>query len=287
MCTANSLATITAASRSGDATNQDRYFIGDGYAVVLDGASTPDPAPLDGGWYAEVLGGAIGRRLRIDPPTDLRSTLSAAIQETTERGSLTPDTSPSSTVTIVRWTTDILDALVLGDSPLVIQTAAGIEHLRDDRLAGLTLPEREAYRAALRQGGGYGERHRNRMRRLVEAERSQRNQPGGYWIAGAEPRAAQHAFTGRWATPELRAVMLATDGVSRGVDQFGTPASWDEAMDIARTDGPDSLLRIVEDAESSDADGCRWPRGKRHDDKTAVLLCFPRTCHNGPTRKVV
>jgi hypothetical protein len=38
--------------------------------------------------------------------------------------------------------------------------------------------------------------HQQRVQALVAAQRRHRNQPGGYWVAGAKPAAAYHAVTG-------------------------------------------------------------------------------------------
>lgn len=214
---------------------------------------------------------------------DLRDALAETITEVTQLGSLTPGHTPSSTVAVFRWTNHDAEALVLGDSAIIAQTTTGILPVRDDRLGEVATEQRHAYRDHLKKGGGYGKQHQRLIRDLVKNERSERNRPGGYWIAEAVPGAAHHALTSQWLLRDLTAVVLATDGVSRGIDQLGMPASWVEAISIADTQNPGALLDIIHQVETTDPDGQRWPRSKAHDDKTAVLVTFKP--HPLPTKR--
>jgi hypothetical protein len=67
--------------------------------------------------------------------------------------------------------------------------------------------------------------------------------------------------------------LLATDGVSCGVDDYHL-FDWPGVSALALADGPAAVLAAVHTAELADPDGSRWPRPKRHDDKTLVLVRF-------------
>jgi hypothetical protein len=49
--------------------------------------------------------------------------------------------------------------------------------------------------------------------------------------------------------------------------------TWLTAADLARTD-PSRLVTLVHDTEAHDPDRRRWPRSKRHDDKTIAVVEF-------------
>ncbi len=95
-----------------------------------------------------------------------------------------------------------------------------------------------------------------------------RNRPGGFWIAGPEPRAAEHALTGTVPLDSLTSVTLLNDGVTRLVDSFDLDCV--RVLDVLSSSGPDELIRQVREAEARGPDGRRCPRGKAHDDATVL-----------------
>ena len=101
-----------------------------------------------------------------------------------------------------------------------------------------------------------------------------RNRPGGFWIAGPEPRAAEYALTGTVTLESLVSATLLSDGATRLVDQFDL-ADWREVLTVLGTSGPDELIRRVREVESGDLDGRRWPRGKASDDATVLHWVLP------------
>ena len=97
----------------------------------------------------------------------------------------------------------------------------------------------------------------------------ERNRPGGYWVAAADPQAASQAVTGTLPAKSLRRAVLLSDGASRLVDLFDL-ATW-ELLALLDENGPEELLRQVRDAEAVDPEARQWPRTKRSDDATARL----------------
>ncbi|MDQ0377792.1 protein phosphatase 2C domain-containing protein [Amycolatopsis thermophila] len=228
---------------------EDHVVVLDHAVAVLDGATSLDPALPSGGWYAERLAARLARELTGDD--DLRTVLRRAIAGVADAEGLQPGRSPSSTVAILRWTADRVDSLVLADSPIVAfgQT---VDLLADSRLV------------TLRRAGKL---------RTREAVRALRNHADGFWVAEADPAAADHAIIRSWPRAALGAVILATDGVSCGVDDYGL-FTWTEALQLARAKGVDAVLDAVRAAEDSDPGARRWPRVKRHDDQAMVLVSF-------------
>jgi Protein phosphatase 2C len=263
---------VRTAERPGsDRPSQDRIFVTKNAVIVLDGASQPEPSDRDGGWYAEVLGSTLRQRLSQEPDADLTKLLAEAIAAIVARYGLQPGNSPSSTVSILRWS-EHADVLVLGDSPVVALTSGGrIQRVRDDRLQHVGRVERER----LANAAGFSSDHHDRWRRLVDAERAMRNEPGGYWIAEAIPDAAAHAHCVQWDLEDLAAVLVMTDGVSAGVDRYGLLPDWQAAFAVACPD-PSRLVDVVHSAEDDDPDGARWRRSKRHDDKAVALVGFTK-----------
>ncbi|RZQ64341.1 hypothetical protein [Amycolatopsis suaedae] len=231
---------------------EDYVVVLDNAVVLLDGATSTRPGLPSGGWYADKLSTALAQRLRAAPDADLADVLADAIAEVATDNGLRARSAPSSTVAMLRWCADRVDALVLADSPIVVFTTDGMRVISDDRLADLRAG------GQLQTGGAVHDR---------------RNTAGGFWVAEADPDAATHAVRASWPVAEVRAVLMATDGVSVGVDEYRV-LDWETALDLATRQGPAAVLDVVREAELADPDGDRWPRAKRHDDQALVLLRF-------------
>ena len=147
----------------------------DGAAAVLDGATSwlrdPDD-PRDGGWYSRVLGSALTARLPA-AGASLTEVLADAIAAVRDAHALTPGDSPYSTASIVRWTGDRIDVLVLGDSPAVVRPVTGsVAVVADPRLSTTAAAERTAYRQHLAGGAGFDDRFGQLMAAVQRAERA-------------------------------------------------------------------------------------------------------------------
>ncbi|MFF5986055.1 hypothetical protein [Prauserella flavalba] len=220
--------------------------------VLLDGATEFRAELPSGGWYASRLAEHLHAGLTSDPFADLGDLLAAAIAGVASEHGLRAGNSPSSTVAMLRWTTERVDALVLADSPIVAFGRTGTTVLADQRLT------------RLRDGGHL--RTRADVNRLRNAE-------NGFWVAEADPAAAEHALRARWARADIDTVLLATDGVSVGVDDYGL-FDWTTVLRLARGRGAEAVLDAVREAEEADPDGARWPRTKRHDDQAFAVIDF-------------
>jgi hypothetical protein len=253
-----------------DRPTEDRVVLLPNAVVLADGATALRPDERSGGWYADNLCAALARLLTDEPDADLRSMLATAIAELVAEYGLVPGAAPSSTVAMLRWTPDRVDALVLADSPVIAFTHNGPDVLADDRIAGL-LPG--GYRQRLRVGGGYGPDHEAAVRTAGATTDRLRNAPGGFWVAEADPAAAAEARVRSWPRPELTAAIMASDGVSCGVDDYHL-FEWPAVLALAVDHGPAAVLAEVREAERTDPDGRRWPRPKPHDDQALVLVRF-------------
>lgn len=261
---------IVAERAAGSRPSQDRTVLLPTAAAVLDGASAPDPADRDGGWYADQLAGQLAHRLT--STVDLVTVLADAIAAVASEHRLVPGRSPSSTVTLLRWDADTVEGLVLGDSPLVVVTDT-VEVVVDDRLAAVAPRQRVAYHDRLAAGGGYDDGHQDLLRALVGEQRRHRNRPDGYWIAEAAPIAAAQALTRRWPAATVRAALLVSDGVSRGIGR--AVPDWPAALALIERAGPDALLDAIRAPERADPDGRRWPRAKPYDDQALIHVTWP------------
>lgn len=234
-------------------------------AVVLDGATARTETGCVHGiaWYAEHLGRALVDGASI-PDRRLRDALKAAIIAVAElhpQCDLNHPGTPSAGVGILRPDGTYL---VLGDVAIVAETVSGLQVVVDNRVSQTAASERaEVDRHLI----GTPEKAAALVP-MKRAELAARNVEGGYWIAAAEPSAADHTMTGALDLRAAAPVAVMSDGAARCVD-FGL-VNWQALLAMACDEGPGALIGHVRAAERSDPFGARWPRNKASDDATAV-----------------
>lgn len=250
----------TAPTPGGD--NEDLYRTGPGWAAVLDGAGRY-PGRRGGcvhavTWVVAHLGLHLESLLSAQPDSPLPVVLAGAIEAT--RGDhgpacdLSDPLSPGAAVAVARARGEWLEWLVLSDAAVVIERATG-EYLvviddRVDSLRSAPIVDRGTVRT-------YDPDYVARVR----------NQPGGFWVAGAVPAAADEAYVGRVPLAGVSRLMLCSDGVTRLTERYDW--KWGDVFDLVASAGPDAVIDAVRAEEASDPDPGRW-RGKRHDDATLV-----------------
>ncbi len=221
-------------------------------AVVIDGAGIPGAASIcrhGVAWYADRLGGSLLGLLSLVRDSSLTALLAEAITQVTDGHRDTCEVadpiSPSATVAVLRVSGGILEYLVLGDSVLVLDRAAGAPLVvSDPREVIISGPYRSALEAVAEGGDEY--------HRILRDLRAHRNQPGGFWVAKDNPRAAAEAITGSCPTAELTGAVLLSNGASRIVDRFRL-AGWPEVMEVLAARGPAEIIQRVRHAEARHA----------------------------------
>lgn len=240
----------------GPRVNEDLVIASNHFALVLDGAS--HAAGVDTGcihdvpWLVRQLGSQVADTLLNDPAISLPDALATAIDGVRSRHADTCDLdnpdSPSATVALLRLRSDVVDYLVLADSPVILRhTNSDVEPIRDDRVDHL--PDYS-----------------------LETVRKSRNAPGGFWVASTSTEAAHQAVTGSTPVDSLTSAALLSDGVTRLVERHGW--TWTQLLDTLTTDlGPQTVINAVRAADEQ-RDRLPTDRGKIHDDATAALCRF-------------
>ncbi|WP_062642092.1 hypothetical protein [Streptomyces maremycinicus] len=253
--------------------NEDFAAAAAGAAVLLDGAGV---AGAETGcrhgiaWFSSTLGGVLLSSITAHPARPLADCLADSIRvvRSLHEAScdLTYRASPTSTVVAVRIGAGALEYLVLGDSTLLLADQNGkATAITDQRLDEVG----KRLRGPVDELPTGSPEHAAALARYRDALTGLRNRPGGFWIAGPDPQAAEHALTGVAPLDSLKSMTLLSDGATRLVDSFDL-ITWDGMLTILSSSGPDELVRQVREAEASDPVGRRWPRGKTRDDATAL-----------------
>ncbi|WP_314172049.1 protein phosphatase 2C domain-containing protein [Streptomyces winkii] len=250
-----------------------------GALVLLDGVTPPpDHTGCEHGvpWYTARLGGALLELAAAQRELTLRSCLAKAISRTAAAHVSTCDLShsrtPQATVVAARWDEESVEHLVLSDSVLLVEHPGGeVTPVLDSRLDRLP-PHIGTLRArvrALPEGGA--ERNAARAEYVREVE-ALRNVPDGtgFYTAAADPAVASLAVTGTAPRADVRALLALSDGAARWSQTFRL-GDWAALLALVRKEGTEALVARVREAERADPHGTAHPRGKAHDDASAVL----------------
>lgn len=244
--------TMTSAAARTDHANEDFTGAVPTAAVLIDGAcisGTESICRHGVAWYAGRLGGSLLSLLSRERDHSLAALLAEAIEQVTDVHRGTCDVanpiSPSATVAILRLSDGLIEHLVLGDSVLVLDKADGGPLVVSDPREVIIS---RSYQSALKSvAKGSDEYHR-----ILRDLRANRNQPGGFWVAKDDPRAADQAITGSCPVSELTGAVLLSNGASRIVDRFQL-ADWPGVMALLASRGPVEIIHRVRQAEARHA----------------------------------
>ncbi|SCF05415.1 Protein phosphatase 2C [Micromonospora coriariae] len=244
--------TMTSAAARPGRVNEDFTGAVPTAAVLIDGAGIPGAESTcrhGVAWYASRLGGSLLSLLSLVPDRSLPALLAEAIEQVTSVHRDTCDVadpiSPSATVAILRLSDGLIEHLVLGDSVVVLdRTDAAPLVVSDPREVIISRSYQSALEAVVDDSDEY--------RRILRDLRANRNQPGGFWVAKDDPRAADEAITGSCSVSGLTGAVLLSNGASRIVDRFRL-ADWPEVMAVLTSSGPAEIIRRVRQAEARHA----------------------------------
>ncbi|WP_445184434.1 hypothetical protein ACTXG6_39600 [Pseudonocardia sp. Cha107L01] len=248
--------------------NEDHALAGRNLAVVVDGLTARTESGCIHGvaWFAEQLAQAVLRFEHLGPAGALRAAIQHTASLHADTCDLTDPATPCAAIAIVQIGDDSrLRYLVLGDVSVVLAGDEVRRVVSDQRINDTALAQR-----AEADGLPYGSEAKSAaLVRMKRAEMAARNKPGGYWIAGADPAAVDHAITDEVPISELSRVALLSDGAARVVDLFQL-TDWTGVLNLLAKNGPRELIEHVRGVELDDAEATRWPRNKVSDDATAV-----------------
>jgi hypothetical protein len=253
--------------------NEDFVAASHSAAVVLDGLSAPSPLGtgcLHGTpWYVVQLGVQVMSAAMTADDEPLQDLVASAIARVADSHANSCDLdhpgTPSSSLAVLREQDQRVEYLLLFDSVIVLDGPSGLVVVTDRRVDAFARQED----LATREHPIGSPAHQERVQELVAAQRRHRNQPGGYWVAGAKPAAAYQAVTGSRPHHQVKRAALLTDGVSCLVELYAA-ADWPELLDSLQQHGPTHGISRVRELEDADPSGSRWPRYKRSDDATAA-----------------
>jgi len=261
--------------------NEDAFAAENNAAVVFDGATSLGeplmPGASDPAWIAHF--GA--RRLMVHcregcaPKEALRHALADAEKSFKGLRRRPPKEKyeiPFSSMMFVSATGDGFEALWFGDcAALVLRPGKGVEVVGEAFDKRAAEARRVKLMAEAKGLAPVGDITRAAVLPHLRAARNKANTRTGGWLFSPDPRAADHVDQARIAAPTGSLLLLCTDGFLALASDYGAFDA-QGLVEAAQAKGLAALGRQIRDLEEEDADGRRFPRLKKSDDATAVLL---------------
>lgn len=267
---------------SKDRENDDAMGCTSEIAFVLDGVTSLAEPPLMGGrsdaaWVAHLARDLLVKH-KPKVASDLPRFIAGIAEEITlrfEAGRLRPPVSrhelPWTTLSIIALEGNRLHIAFLGDSRILIETA-------DDAVHNYGIPvSRSAFEKGMAKkmiaaGQGIGvEVQRQTIQADLQRSRETVNTPQGYWLLGADASVSGHL---NMATLDLNGsatVLLATDGFYALTEDYRHYGDR-ELIATSQVVGLQTLGHELRHVEELDPLGHKYPRMKKSDDATALLV---------------
>lgn len=279
-------------AKPGSAHNEDLYgCTHDGRMHwVLDGATTQDgPQPIrDARWLVETLSHALGRR----PARSSRDHLADACEyaasqlHSTAGDHLAGNEPPPALLPVAAGAllriddrSDWIDIALAGNVSVWIDTGSEVHRLIDPRVA----EDEDAWQAPVMQAClddiDFDDEAFAATRRAMKRSAAQWRCRHGVepWLLAPAARSAEIFVEHHLPLRSIRRLMVATDGFAC----LATYEDWSAArfLDACACSTPDDLFARLRAAERRPGSARRFPRTKRHDDATFVLLSAERSRH--------
>jgi hypothetical protein len=264
--------------------NEDALGAGTSIAFVLDGvtalADTPImPGKSDAAWAShaarELLIAHEGTpdvaKLVGDVGRDIAARFAAErLREPVARYEL-----PWTTLSMIRVTEGRLDVAFVGDSRVLVETSDDDVHnfgLHPSRSALETKLAEKMIAARKGLGPTLGaESMRATVLPDLRRSRDTVNTPQGFWLLGADEAVGAHVVVKSVPLTGPATVLLVTDGFYALVEDYKRYGDR-ELIATAQTLGLSILGRELRHIEDDDPDGAKYPRMKKSDDATALLV---------------
>jgi serine/threonine protein phosphatase PrpC len=260
--------------------NEDSFACGPRFACVFDGATVLGehlmPGRSDAQWIAQF--GARRLKAHVEAGAGgLRDGLRAAATDAEKSfGALrrrAPEEIyeiPFASLMALSLDGNALEGLWLGDCAALIRTPDGAIGILGETLAKRGRERERAQRMAGPKGGAASS-VREKFLPALRALRNKDNAKGSDWLFAPDPRCADHADAARAAALPGSLVLLATDGFLALISDY-EKYSPDTLLSAAEARGLAALGQELRAAEAADPEGKAYPRFKKSDDATALLL---------------
>ena len=257
--------------------NEDSYQHGESAAVVMDGATPLGdalmPGPSDAAWIAQFGARRLLAHLRDGEGARraLRSALSDAQKSFEALRRMPPEDvwqTPCASMMLAAQGDEGVEFLWFGDCAALVKQDDGPVQVVGESFDTRSDETGLAGRLARAHGKPATERGH-----FIDSLKERRNRinSGNYWLFSPETKAASHVSRRVMKLAPGAVILLASDGFLALASDYGAYNA-DSLLSAAQSRGLAALGEELRAIETADAGGAKFPRFKKSDDATALLL---------------
>jgi hypothetical protein len=264
--------------------NEDLAYVADSSAWILDGSSGLSDkkytnSASDGQWFVQKWNEYLQ-----DTITDYTKNLKEIVNDgidtiknkyfkTLVQSNLDPISFPSSSIVIVRIKEIVLEYFILGDCTLVVESPdSTYKSIVDDRIYVYdNIAIREMRNLQKAEQISFDEA-RKRTIPLLRKHRGLKNKKNGYWILEFDTNAVEYAIHKEEKLHSETYLLLMSDGFSQLSTTFNRTKDVGELLALAKKKNLSHLYGEIREFVEKDNDCMLFPRLKRLDDASAIML---------------
>lgn len=264
-----------------DRPNEDAFAHTDQMAVVFDGVTAITeplmPGASDPAWLATFA----ARRLAAhsadgDDPREWMKNAAADAQKSynalRRRGPKERYENPYASLTVVAIAGDQVQAFWMGDCIAIMQSPDGATQVLGDAIESRARERAMIAKLAAEENTTPAESlAREDVRKKLCARRNKFNTAGGTWLFTPDPKCAKHAQSDAAPLAGGARVLVASDGFFALVTEYAL-YTVPELMAACEKKGLAALATEVRAIEAEDPEGVKYPRFKKSDDATALIV---------------
>lgn len=259
--------------------NEDSFSHAPGFACVFDGATVLGenlmPGRSDAQWIAQF--GARRLRAHADEGSRPRDALRAAASDAEKSFNALRKRPPSETyetplasLMALFIRRDHVEALWFGDCSALTRSPDGAVSVIGEALKSRA-QERSRVALLAEPDGVAATAVREKFLPALRASRNRVNKAGAAWLFSPDARCADHAARAKLTIVPHSQILMASDGFFALVSDYGRYTA-DSLIEAAQSRGLTALGEELREIEATDPKGHSFPRFKRSDDATALLL---------------
>jgi len=172
---------------------------------------------------------------------------------------------PTFTVVLVRQINQQLEYYLLGDSGFLIESKNMITYFTDKRLQEFS----ERNKKVIDQLKSSVNIDNPKLLKALQEQRKCLNTEEGYWIGSIDGKGISHGITGKMTLDEQTRILCFSDGYSRLFELYRAIDINDFLLEEAFVT---KTIRQIRDIEEKDKDGSLYPRPKKSDDLSVILI---------------